>query len=388
MYINAFEATEQSLRMQALGITVTLSNFIQNLTLKRLQIEGNIIMSQMLIDERWEGIAFLSLYDENGRVVLHSNPFLVGRTFDDIKNLKDKKTPFYHRIKLGTGEEVFVSDTKMQIGKNYYILRVALHTYPAEALMRTAKTNLIFIIFSSLIIISSGIIGVLIMNRIEKMQLKMKELETLSMLSRVMAHEIRNPLGSIKGFTQYLIKRTTDQKTKEYLEIILKESLRLERLSDELSHYANPHSIRPSEFNLRELLNEIVFYFRSQYNVNITINVEEIIISTDRDKLNQIITNILQNAVDAVEESETKNITIKAERINDKIKIEISDTGIGMDEETLRRAKEAFFTTKSKGTGLGLAIVNKLCESLKIEFKIESKKDRGTTVWLTIPQSL
>ncbi len=375
--------------MQALGITVTLNSFIQNLSIQQLKIEGKSIMSEMLLDDRWEGIAFLALYDEKGEVILHSNPLLIGKKTDDIADILTYSSPYYHKITLGTGEEVFVSDTKIKKSGSPYILRVALHTYPAELLLRTTRTHLIFIFLSALLIVFFGIFALLIMHKIEKMQIKMKELENLSILSKVLAHEIRNPLGSIKGFTQYLLKKTEDKSIKDYLNVILKESLRLERLSNELSSYANPHkNLKIDEFNLKELIEETLLPFIEQNDLIIERDLENLKVKTDRDKLKQILTNIIQNAVDAVGSSNQKRITIKARKISGKIKIEIADTGIGMSEETLKRATEAFFTTKPRGTGLGLAIVSKLCESLRIGLKISSKTEEGTKVCLTMPESL
>ncbi len=388
LYENAIDATEEALKMQALGITITLNSFIQNLSIESLQIEGSDIMSKMLLDERWEGIAFLGLYDKNGTVILHSNPALIGKVFEDIKGVSKQENPFYHTIKLGTGEEVFVSDTTIKIANNEFVIRVALHTYPAETLLRAAKTHLIFMGFSILLIIFAGILATFVLGKIERMQTKMKELENLSILSKVLAHEIRNPLGSIKGFAQYLMKKVTDPSLTEYIDIILKESLRLERLSDELSHYATPHKINITNFNLKELFHEIILTFSNQRGITIQSNIEDISVKTDRDKLKQVITNIMQNAVDALSESKEKRINIMAKKINGKIKIEITDTGEGMDANTLKMAKEAFFTTKPKGTGLGLAIVSKLCESLKIELKITSKKGIGTTLCLIMPEYL
>lgn len=375
--------------MQALGITVTLNSFIQNLSIQQLKIEGKSIMSEMLLDDRWEGIAFLALYDEKGEVILHSNPFLIGKKTDDIAYILTHASPYYHKITLGTGEEVFVSDTKIKKSGSPYILRVALHTYPAELLLRTTRTHLLFIFLSALLIVFFGVFALLIMHKIEKMQIKMKELENLSILSKVLAHEIRNPLGSIKGFTQYLLKKTEDKSIKDYLNVILKESLRLERLSNELSSYANPHkNLKIEEFNLKELIEETLLPFIEQDELIIERDLENLKVKTDRDKLKQILTNIIQNAVDAVGSSNQKRITIKARKISGKIKIEIADTGIGMSEETLKRATEAFFTTKPRGTGLGLAIVSKLCESLRIGLKISSKIEEGTKVCLTMPEFL
>lgn len=376
------------LKMQALGITVSINSLLKNLSINIIRSEGANIMSQMIIDERWEGIAFLALYSESGEVVLHSNPNLIGKRFEEITKIFDKENPYYHKLMLKTGEEVFVSDTKISISDKPYILRVALHIYPAESLLRITKTHLVFIIAAAMLILITGAAAMFVIGKIEKMQLKMKELENLSILAKILAHEIRNPLGSIKGFSQYLIKKISEPSLRDYIDIIIKEALRLERLSDELSHFSSPYSINLSRINLRELFEETVLPFKSLSDIKIYLEVQDISITSDRDKLKQILTNLIQNSVDALAEATDKKIFITVKKIDGKIKIEITDTGIGMDEDTIIRAKEPFFTTKTKGTGLGLAIVIRLCEILKVEFNMKSRKDKGTTVWLIIPESL
>ncbi len=373
--------------MQALGITITLNSLIQSLSMEKLQIEGSAITSQILLDERWQGVAFVSLYDKEGEIVLHSNPALIGSKIHEIKDLFNKETPYYHKFTLGTGEEVFLSDTKININKNQYILRVALHLYPAETLLRTSKIHLIFIFLSAFIVIVAGITTVFIFEKIEKMQIKMNELENLSILSRVLAHEIRNPLGSIKGFAQYLLKKISDISLKEYLDIIIKESIRLERLTNELSIYANPENVNLKEVNLKEVIHEVILPFMNQHEeIKFIQHTDNIYVKTDIDKIKQIFSNIIQNSVDALADSKDKTLTIRAYKTNGKIKIEIEDSGAGMDEETLKKASEPFFTTKPKGTGLGLAIVERLCELLKIDLQIKSKKGHGTKTCLIIPK--
>ncbi|MCS7164189.1 MAG: ATP-binding protein [Thermodesulfovibrio sp.] len=373
--------------MQASGITITLNSLIQNLNMEKLQIEGSLIMSQILLDERWQSVAFLAVYDKEGRVVLHSNPSLIGKKFNEIEALFEKESPYYQRVVLGTGEEVFLSDTRININQNQYILRVALHLYPAETPLRVSKIYLTFIFLSAFIVILAGITTVLIFGKIEKMQIKMRELENLSILSRILAHEIRNPLGSIKGFAQYLFKKVSDKSLKEYLDIIIKESMRLERLTNELSMYANPENITLEEVNLKEVINDVLLPFITQnQEVRFIRKLEDLYLKTDADKLKQILNNIIQNSIDALKNSKDKKITVMAYKTNGKIKIEIEDTGIGMDEETLKRALEPFFTTKTKGTGLGLAIVDRLCELLKIDLQIKSKKGQGTKICLIIPE--
>jgi two-component system sensor histidine kinase HydH len=375
--------------MQALGITITLNSFIKNTSIEKLKVEGSAIMSEILLDERWKGVAFIALYDKEGNIILHSNSGLIGQRFEEIKRFFSKNSPYYHRITLGTGEEVFISDTKITINETPYLLRVALHLYPAKSFMKISGIYLFFIFFSAFLILSGGILTAFVVGKIEKMQIKMKELENISNISRVLAHEIRNPLGSIKGFAQYLSKKNTDPSLNEYFDIIIKESLRIERLTDELSSYANPKKVNITDINLKDFLQEVILPFESQNKeIKFEIDAEDIKIKTDMDKLQQILANVIQNSVDAVSEKNQKIIYIKTDKSDGKIKIEIEDTGTGMDEITLKQALEPFFTTKSKGTGLGLAIVKRLCEVLKIDLQIKSKKGEGTKVCLTLKEFL
>jgi len=385
IYRNAESATEQALKMQAIGIAITLNSVLQNSGIEKLKRQGSTIFSEILIDERWQGVAFIALYSTEGKVIFHSNPALIGQKFQEVIPIFNEKTPYYQYITLGTGETVFITDTKINLEEIQYILRVALHTYPAQAILRHAQIHIIFLAFSSVFIILVGFFTIKLLNKIERIQRRMKELENLSILSKVLAHEIRNPLGSIKGFAQYLIKKISEPSLREYLEIIVKESLRLERLTDDLSQYANPQNINMQRFNLMELIREVILPFKVEHKeILFDLQGEEVFIETDKDKMIQILNNILQNSVYALSETEEKRIIIKTRKINGKIKVEISDTGTGMDEETLKKAQDPFFTTKPKGTGLGLAIVSRLCEILKIDLEIKSKKGQGTTVCLTI----
>ncbi|GAB5045855.1 ATP-binding protein [Thermodesulfovibrio sp. TK110] len=375
--------------MQAIGITITLNSVLQTSEIEKIKKQSSTIFSEILLDERWEGVAFIALYSKEGNVVFHSNPALIGQKIQEVIPVFQEKTPYYHYLVLGTGEKVFISDTKITLHGIPYLLRVALHTYPAQAILRNAKINILFMAFTAGFLILAGFFTTILLSKIEKMQIKMMELENLSMISKVLAHEIRNPLGSIKGFAQYLIKKISEASLKQYLEIILKESLRLERLTEELSQYANPQTINLQRVNLKELIHETVLPFTLEHKeIFFDLDLDELYLKTDRDKIKQILSNILQNSVFAVSETEDKRISIKAKKINGKIKIEISDTGIGMDEETLKKAQEPFFTTKPKGTGLGLAIVSRLCGILKINLEIKSKKEQGTKIWLTVPESL
>ena len=386
-YKNTKLAAEDALKMQALGIAITLQSFLQSVELENLRNLDYKIFSEIILNEKWEGVAFISLYDENGYIILHSNPDLIGKK---IELVKSSVYPYYHYLTLKTSEKVFVADFKIPFNSTY-ILRIALHTYPAEIIIKRAQIYAGIKIGASIGLILFGILGTLLIRKVEKMQMKLKELESISIMTKILAHEIRNPLGSIKGFSQYLLNKV-EEKFKDPLKIIFNETLRIERLTDELLLYTNPVKITIAEFSLKELLEEILIVFKNDYpEITFQLNFnQEIKLKSDKDKLKEIIINLLQNAVDAVLETskDQKIIELNVEKRENKIKFEIVDNGIGMDEETLIKAMEPFFSTKPKGSGLGLAIVKKLCEALSIRFKINSKKGEGTRICLIIPESL
>ena len=341
-YKNTKLAAEDALKMQALGIAITLQSFLQSVELENLRNLDYKIFSEIILNEKWEGVAFISLYDENGYIILHSNPDLIGKK---IELIKSSIYPYYHYLTLKTSEKVFVADFKIPFNSTY-ILRIALHTYPAEIIIKRAQIYAGIKIGASIGLILFGILGTLLIRKVEKMQMKLKELESISIMTKILAHEIRNPLGSIKGFSQYLLNKV-EEKFKDPLKIIFNETLRIERLTDELLLYTNPVKITIAEFSLKELLEEILIVFKNDYpEITFQLNFnQEIRIKSDKDKLKEIIINLLQNAVDAVLETskDQKIIELNVEKRENKIKFEIVDNGIGMDEETLIKAMEPFF---------------------------------------------
>jgi signal transduction histidine kinase len=109
----------------------------------------------------------------------------------------------------------------------------------------------------------------------------------------------------------------------------------------------------------------------------------DIVMISDKEKVEQILSNLLQNSVDAV--SKGGLIELEAEQVNDNIIIIVRDNGCGMDAETRSRAFNSFFTSKAKGTGLGLAIVDRLAKALGGRTEIESESGKGTVVRITLP---
>ncbi len=389
IYKNSLRASEESLKLQALGIAASLEPSLQG-----THLEENIFR-KIITEDSWEGIAFIALYDKNGLTLLHSNENLIGRRIasPEIRMSADQGTMTAGRMTLATGEEVFVLNYPIHAVDSLKVLRIALHTYPAQLIIRSAKLQAASISLTVLILWIMGYFFIRAVRRSEKLSSVMAEKERLAVvgeMAAVLAHEIRNPLGSIKGFAQYLFEKGSEDKAD--LGIIIEEAGRLERLTEDLLLYARPSEVRVETFNLSDPIDEVMKLLAEsdrakQMSRNIKAELPgDITVVSDKEKLKQILSNLLQNAAEAIDAQ--GHVQLGARRTGDKIIIIVSDDGCGMDAEIKARAFSSFFTTKAKGTGLGLTIVDKLTQALGGRIELQSEPARGTVVTITLPAVL
>lgn len=393
-YKNAKIVGEKALENQALGIAVTLQGLMTYTSLE--EINYNAFLN-ILLTQDWRNLDFIMLFDEDGEILLHSNPELIGYKLskEDLQEIKSRKLPYCRFvITLEEGEElkIFVADFNFKTLKDSLFLRVGIFPHTYDLIVRKAEVFLTLKLLASLGLILIGIFATKWLKNYEKMQLKMKELESISLMTRILSHEIRNPLGSIKGFAQYLFNKVDNPDHKKFLQIISKEATRIERLTDELFLYVNPVKIEIKEFDFEEVLSEVVESFKNFYPkidfIVVKSNHSHRILS-DPDKIKQILSNIIQNSVDALELSDKpdKRVILILDENRKNLVLTIRDNGIGIRKEDLPRIFDPFFTTKPRGSGLGLAIVQKLCEALNINVNVKSKVGEGTTVWLKMSKS-
>lgn len=388
-YKNSIKASESSLQLQAIGIAASIESFINSSG--ELKRQKNIF-KEIITQGRWEGIAFIALYDKNSTIVLHSNENLIGRQSTD-KNLKtaiETHTPSHTYITLGTGEKVFVLDFPVHVQNAEKILRIALHTYYAEGIIREARLHGFGMLFITAVLWGIGLFFIRASRRSDELKIKMAEREGLAAIGEmasILAHEIRNPLGSIKGFAQYLKEQIAYNRIQDTdaLDIIISESKRLEELTENLLMYSKPIEVKLEDFDLLNSVNEAVKAIQNRNNVDIKVYVPSgIKIRSDKAKLKQALINIIQNAADA----ESKAIDIKVEYINDLAAVSIGDDGCGMSWEIKENAFKPFFTTKAKGTGLGLAIVDKLIKAIGGKIELQSEPQKGTVFKIFIPRAI
>lgn len=221
-----------------------------------------------------------------------------------------------------------------------------------------------------------------------------KRLVALGKLSAGIAHEIRNPLSSIRGLAQFVYNSfSKSDERKEDLNTIIQEVDRLNKLVAQVLDYAKLKVLNLAPFSLSNLINKIVELFKQeiknkQIKFNLELSPDISLIQADEDQIRQILMNIIINAIQAI--TEKGEIKIKTEKSLLKgkpaIKLIIEDNGIGIVDKDLNQIFDPFFSTKEKGSGLGLSIVYKLVEGHQGEIKVESKEGEGTKFIIFLPQ--
>jgi signal transduction histidine kinase len=225
---------------------------------------------------------------------------------------------------------------------------------------------------------------------IEKNLRGAEKLSTLGEMAAVLAHEIRNPLGSIRGTAEILRDdyKPGDPKY-EFIDIQIKETERLNRVVEDFLHMAKPQSLEKVSCDIKaelETVVSLVAYDARQRKVALEIIASpgEMTISGDGDKLRQAFLNIVINALQAT--TSGGNIKIAINKSEAVIDISFIDSGSGVDPINLQRIFEPFFTTKPDGTGLGLAITKKIIEAHGGTLNIECPEEHGTAVLVTLPR--
>ena len=385
---------DTALRLQAVGVEITLKSFLKNLDLDLLKEKKNVF-SDLLLNPEWEGVAYIAIYNDEGKVLLHSNSELIGRYVGESSGFPSTKTrqptqllprSFYQDSPLG--ERLYIFENSVNLKDRKAILRIGLHILPVEEALLYAKRHIYLDFFLSLLFFFGGVASFFLIRRLYALRRKIEDLERWQFISKTLAHEMKNPLASIKGFAQLSLRRVDDEKTKKAQSLILKEALRLERLLENLSSYTHPKPLKLSFFELRDLLTEVIETFKLLYpSADLVLNFKgEFNVYSDRDKLTQVLINLLENALQAGSERGVLKVDVDLMAEDKSYIIRIKDYGKGVPQGELQRIWEPFYTTKAKGMGLGLTIVKRLCEELNCKIEIRSKEGAGTEVWLKIPR--
>ncbi|TSB45677.1 sensor histidine kinase [Alkalicoccobacillus porphyridii] len=218
--------------------------------------------------------------------------------------------------------------------------------------------------------------------------LRSEKSKAVGELAAGFAHEIRNPLSTIKGFLQLFEKDEKDQGKKDQFELLVREIDRVNHIIKDLLNMASPSEVNRKETDISQILQdtEQMYYTEAlAKNIELSMFVDNIPHAwVDANKVQQIIINLVRNAIEAMPKGGKLNIHALA-KDEGVIDIIIQDTGVGMSKQTLERIGTPFFTTKNQGTGLGLMTCFRIAEELEGSLVVKSEEDAGTTFTLSLP---
>ncbi|MEL6821457.1 MAG: ATP-binding protein [Calditrichota bacterium] len=238
------------------------------------------------------------------------------------------------------------------------------------------------------------------MHQLREQVTRMERLALLGELSAGIAHEIRNPLAGIKAASQVLEDQfDANDPRRALLERVIREVDRSNKLLNEFFRFARPsrpnlqqHSVEAIVSGVRLLLQPTLKKNDIHWQEDITAGLQ---VRADGNQLEQILLNLLLNAIEAMPNGGELTVQAKRRRIKDKGKsdtsgapkviIDVSDTGVGIAAEHLEKIFNPFFTTRPEGTGLGLSICNRLIEEHEGTLEVQSREGEGSRFTIVLP---
>ncbi len=231
------------------------------------------------------------------------------------------------------------------------------------------------------------------LTRITKMEKDIKEKEKLAAigeLSANIAHEIRNPLASLKSSIEMLKENNVhEKKSRRLMDIALHEMDRLNNIITDFLIYSNPTAANFKEVSLNGILRETIEMLKRSISDNGDVALgceckDDIVIQADEDKLKQVFWNLGLNAIQSLNDG--GEIVVSVNRMHDSVKILFHDSGAGIEQGNLKKIFYPFFTTKTNGTGLGLAMVYRIVNEHSGKIKVQSTVGKGSAFEIILPK--
>jgi two-component system, sporulation sensor kinase B len=225
--------------------------------------------------------------------------------------------------------------------------------------------------------------------RVKKELIKAEKFNVVSQLAASVAHEIRNPMTTVRGFMQLLQGESLSKEQKTFINISIQELDRAQEVINQYLSLAKPQTEEYEVFSLTDAINEsvdVMSTYAVMNSIEIKKDIEEnLMVRGLSFEIKQVLINILKNAIEAIKEN--GEITASAVLHKDgQVMITIKDNGTGMPQDQIKSLGRPYYSTKEKGTGLGLTVCYQIVKRMKGEIKVESQLNKGTTFTISLPE--
>ncbi|EMX9094111.1 TPA: two-component system sensor histidine kinase ZraS [Klebsiella oxytoca] len=375
---------------------------------------------QALLEEMaWQpGVLWFAVTDENGKIIAHSDPRRVGESLYPASTLRELNIGSEERWRrLEQPEpalEIYRQFRPLNDGGHH--MRMMMHRESAD--LRNQAPQVIFIAFDTreldadharglrnmvIMLCAAGVVmtaTVLAQFWFRRYQRSRKQLQeatarkekllALGHLAAGVAHEVRNPLSSIKGLARYFAERTpADGEAHQLALVMAREADRLNRVVSELLELVRPAHLKYQSVDLNEVIThslQLVSQDAASRAISLKFIAQPALcrIQADPDRLKQVLLNLYLNAIHAIGRDGV--ITVAVRECGDgRVKVSVADSGKGMTAEQLQAIFTPYFTTKADGTGLGLAVVQNIVEQHGGTIDAESTSGKGALFTLYLP---
>ncbi len=358
---------------------------------------GNPAVWQEAFEEYIDGtrLAYLALLDESGASLAGAGPASASVTAGP------------EGFVTIDGREVYVLDSEIgpartdrtpkgsAFGQRH--LRIALYTTEAEFLRTQARLQLVMTAAAIAALIALSYFFLRTLGRFLELQAReesARHLASLGAMAATLAHEIRNPLGAMKGLTQLAQEELPrDHQAQSFMKTVVGEAERLERLVTDLLSFARPQNPGMGRFDFIQLLRRLREELQSrpgfaERTIEIHSPVDTLPIESDQAGLRQILLNIVINALEASPPGRAVYLRVTPGTPAGYLRVEVEDEGPGLGTRPAEELFEPFITTKTQGTGLGLSISRRIAVALGGGLSLENRTGGGARCTLTLPQMM
>ena len=383
--------SSQSLAVQALESTALALSSTAESALRTLGSKASEEIREIFSDRV---VAYALIVGRDGRILFHTNPRLVGSHISEEETNQKwpSKPAFGRRITLRTGLPAYEFNYLLhRRDGTEELLRLVLHTTPADRIVSGAR-QMWWTVGGVLILLwTVGIALERIFTRHLRLQEELERRQQLALIGQmtaVLAHEIRNALGGIKGYAQWVDEKIEEPDPKKAgLSAVLRGAERIESLVNDLLLFSREETYHINRVDPLPLIQEVIHSVAPSWKGKIELEGKpQTWVMADREKLHRVLINGIRNAIQAMGDEGILRFSVHPDAR--WVKIQIADNGPGIPKGEIGRLFTPFHTTKTDGTGLGLAYSKKVIEGMGGRIQLSNREGRrGAVLTIHLPKT-